>query len=134
MADAVRNYPDGTAAHLAAAGQAATLGDAGATVLHLRAAWARGYNRLDHLLGPNYAAVRSDPRFRALLVEMATQMLERLGALAEPSQMELRALALAHELRGERELALRALERALEVGGPVDEEIRRELRQLRGRP
>ena len=40
-------------------------------------------------------------------------------------------MALAHEVRGDTDAALRALERALEVGGPIDAQIERDLATLR---
>jgi tetratricopeptide (TPR) repeat protein len=134
MVDAERNYPDGTAAKTRQAVRAARAGDIESAVALLRQAHARGYNRLDHLLQePAYAAYRDDPRFHALLVEFADGMIEHLGRNPSPSQLELRVLALAHEVRGDRADALRALERALEVGGPIDEEVERDLADLRRR-
>jgi hypothetical protein len=132
MADAERNYPDGTAAKTRQAVRAARAGDIETTVALLRQAHARGYNRLDHLLQePAYAPYRDDPRFHALLVEFADGMIEHLGRSSSPSQLELHVMALAHEVRGDRAGALRALERALEVGGPIDAQIERDLAALR---
>jgi hypothetical protein len=132
MADAERNYPEGTAAKTRQAVRAARSGDIETTVALLRQAHARGYNRLDHLLQePAYAPYRDDPRFHALLVEFADGMIEYLGRSPSPSQLELRVLALAYEVRGDRADALRALERALEVGGPITADIERDLAELR---
>ncbi len=132
MADAERNYPDGTAAKTRQAVRAARNGDIETTVALLRQAHARGYNRLDHLLQePAYAPYMEDPRFHALLVEFADGMLEHLGRNAAPSQLELHVMALAHEVRGDTDEAVRALERALAVGGPIDAQIERDLAALR---
>jgi hypothetical protein len=40
-------------------------------------------------------------------------------------------MALAHEVRGDTDAAVRALERALAVGGPIDAQIERDLAALR---
>ena len=132
MADAERNYPDGTAAKTRQAVRAARSGDVETAVALLRQAHARGYNRLDHLLQePAYAPYLDDPRFRALLVQFADGMLEHLGRNDAPSQLELHVMALAHEVRGDTGEAVRALERALAVGGPIDAQIERDLAALR---
>jgi hypothetical protein len=134
MADAARNYPDGTAAKTRDAVRAARAGDIETSVALLRQAHARGYNRLDHLLQePAYAPYLEDPRFRALLVEFADGMLESLGRNPSPSQLELHVMALAHEVRGDTASAVRALERARELGGPIDAQIERDLGALRAR-
>jgi hypothetical protein len=58
-------------------------------------------------------------------------MLEHLGRSDSPSQLELHVMALAHEVRGDTDEAVRALERALAVGGPIDAQIERDLAGLR---
>jgi hypothetical protein len=132
MADAERNYPEGTAAKTRQAVRAARGGDVETAVALLRQAHARGYNRLDHLLQePAYAPYLDDPRFRALLVEIADAMLVHLGRSRSPSQLELHVMALAHEVRGDTDSAVRALERALAVGGPIDAQVQRDLAALR---
>jgi hypothetical protein len=134
MADAELHYPDGVAAKTRQATRAARRGDADAAIEALRAAHARGYNRLDHLLNePAYQALRSDPRFQALLVEVADEQLAYLARNDTPSQLELHLAALAHLVRGDTAAAVGALERALEVGGPIDEQIRRDLDAVRAR-
>jgi hypothetical protein len=132
MADAERNYPEGTAAKTRQAVRAARSGDIETAVALLRQAYARGYNRLDHLLQePAYAPYLGDPRFRALLVEIADGLLAHLGRNESPSQLELHVMALAHEVRGDTDAAVRTLERALAVGGPIDAQIERDLAALR---
>jgi hypothetical protein len=134
MADAELHYPDGVAAKTRQATRAARRGDADTAIAALRAAHARGYNRLDHLVNePAYQALRSDPRFQALLVEIADEQLAYLAGNPSPSQLELHLASLAHLVRGDTEAAVRALERALEVGGPIDETIRRDLDAVRAR-
>ncbi len=134
MADAVLHYPEGTAAQLRAADRAARLGDVDAVVAALRAAHRRGYDRLDQILAdPSYASMRDDARFRSLLEEIALGMIQRLERNDSPGQLELHVIAVAYELRGETERAAQALERALEVGGPIDPQVRADLRRLRAK-
>lgn len=131
MADAEDHYPEGTAAKTRQATRAARQGDAETAVAALRAAYARGYNRLDHLLQePAYAVLRGDPDFEALLREMAVEWRDRLGASPSPSQIELRALAQAYIVLEDYEAALAALRRALATEGPVTETIEHDVREL----
>ena len=123
MADAEKNYPQGTAAKTRQATRAALVGDAETAVAALRAAYARGYNRLDHLLGPQYNRIQDDAAFMALKREMAREWVDRVEVRPSPSQVELRAAAQGYVVLGQLDAAVRAIERALEVGGPVDEEI-----------
>ena len=123
MADAEKNYPQGTAAKTRQATRAALVGDAETAVAALRAAYARGYNRLDHLLGPQYNRIQDDAAFQALKREMAREWVDRVEVRPSPSQVELRAAAQGYVVLGDLDAAVRAIERALEVGGPVDEEI-----------
>ncbi len=132
MADAERNYPEGTAANTRAAKRWAQAGDVDRTVAHLRAAYARGYNRIDHLIQePAYAPMRGDPRFQALLVEIATDLLTFLSQREEPAQQELLVMALARHIRGETPEAIELLERALALGGPRTETVQQNLDELR---
>ena len=99
----------------------------------LRAAQARGFNRFEQIESdPAYAGIRSDPRFRAVVRDLASGWIRHYERLDDPTQMELRVLALAHLARGERDEAISALEAALAHGGPIDDRIRSELDQLRG--
>ena len=92
----------------------------------------RGYERLDFLpREPAFSGLRGDPRFQALLRGIAERLLARLTRNPSPSQVELHAIAQAHVVAGDGAAALRALERALAVGGPLDETVRRDLENLR---
>ena len=131
MADAEFHYPDGAAARTRQAHRAAEIGDIDGAVAALREAMARGYNRLDHLLGdPVYHPYMNDPRFRPIIVELANEWLSRLGRTAEPSQMELRVIAQAHIVLGDLDAAGRALRQAAEVGGPLDAKVAADLQML----
>jgi len=132
LADSVRHYPDGNAATMARAARAAQAGDSQEALRQLRVARARGYTRVDQLIGhPAYGPIRSHPEFQALLAEMASSQLERLNENADPSQLELHSMAMLYDVRGETDRAVEALERALAEGGPIDDRIRSELENLR---
>jgi hypothetical protein len=122
MANAEKNYPQGTAAKTRQATRAAQVGDAETAVAALRAAYARGYNRLDHLLGPQYERIQDDAAFQALKREMAREWVDRVEKRSSPSQVELRAAAQAYVVLDDLAAGIRAIERALEVGGPIDDE------------
>jgi hypothetical protein len=135
LADAARNYPDGVSANLSRARTAAQQGDAEATSQALRAALGRGFNRFEQLsLDPVYDPVRDTAPFRAVVRDMAAAWIDAGKAWEEPTQGELRKLASAHAVRGERERAVLLLHRGLEVGGPFDAAIREDLRQLGAAP
>jgi hypothetical protein len=135
LADAARNYPRGVSAHLSLARTAAQAGDAEATAEALRVALARGYNRFEQLTSdPVYDAVRGSAPFRAVLRDMAAVWIEAGSAWDSPTQGELRRLASAHALRGERDAAVALLRRALVQGGPHDAAIREDLAALGASP
>jgi tetratricopeptide (TPR) repeat protein len=134
LADAAIHYPDGVSASLGRARGAAQSGDAETATRSLHAAYQRGFNRFDQIVDdPAFAAVRGDPRFVAVVREMAGAWIEWGRGLRRPSQLELHAVAQAHLARGERDEAAAVLERALAAGGPIDAQVREELASLRGR-
>ena len=118
-AAAARGSPDGIAAHLRAAEDAARRGDGGAAARELRAAADRGWN---DVVGISYssvfAPVRHDPRFQAALVELAGRFIEEAKRSGLSSQPALLCWARAHEIRGERAEQRALLERTIAVGGP----------------
>lgn len=131
LADAALNYPDGVSANLGRARRAAQVGDVDGVVASVRAATARGYNRFDQLLAePQLAPVRSSPRFRAVIDEMAAGWIASLGSRSDPSQGELRMIARAHIARREFRDAEAMLQRALEKGGALDDQLRQDLLDL----
>jgi len=131
LADAARHYPDGVSANLARARAAAQRGDAGATATALHAALARGFNRFEQLDGdPAFDSVRQSASFQGVLREMAAVWIEAGRGWDSPTQGELRRLASAHALRGERDEAVTMLRQALAQGGPFDAQIRADLDAL----
>jgi hypothetical protein len=134
LLDAARQYPQGGTAAFLRARRAAQEGDALLAVAEVRAAEAGHAARFTVLLeDPGLAPLRGAPAFEALLDEMAARWIERSLAKGIESQPELRVRALAHQVRGEWELAAATLEGALRAGGPQDELVLQELERVRGR-
>jgi hypothetical protein len=132
LLDAARHYPEGGTAAFLRARRAAQEGDALAAVAELRTAEAGHAARFTVLLeDPGLRPLRGEPAFEALLAEMAGRWIERSLASGIESQPELRVRALAHQVRGEWELAAATLERALRAGGPQDELVRGQLARVR---
>lgn len=133
LVDAAAHYPDGGTAHYLRARSAAQRGDPEATVESLRIAAERGIDRFETIeRDPGFAPVRTSAAFRELVKELAARQIESASARTSATQPELLALARAHLARGESEAAERALEGALQRGGPYDTVVRRELARLQG--
>ena len=135
LADAARHYPEGVSANLMRAREAAQRADAEACAAALRAALGRGFNRYETLAAdPSYDSVRDSAAFQGVLREMAAVWIEAGSAWSNPTQGELRRLASAHALRGERDQAITLLRQALRQGGPFDAGIRDDLAALGATP
>jgi hypothetical protein len=135
LMDSARHYPSGRTASLVAARRAAQAGDRDAAIAALRRAWELGFNRFEQLQSdPSLASLRGDPRFEALVREIARSWVARMTAKRDPTQIELRTLALAQLASGERDAAVATLERALAQGGPLDVRLREEIQQVRALP
>ena len=130
MGDSIANYPDGVAAKTHHATAAAQAGDAGTAVALLEAAHERGYNRLDHLLMPGYARIQGDAAFEALKREWAREWIERLTQKKRPSQHELQVVAQAQLVLNDLEAARATIVQAIEVGGPISENLRADLDEV----
>jgi hypothetical protein len=132
-ADAAAHYPEGTVASLLRAKRASLVGDADAALRDLERAVSRGYNRFDQLeTDPAWDPLRGDPRFRALVRELAGRWIASRQRQASPTQTELRAIADAHLAREEYAEALRMYEAAVAAGGPDTDAIRAEISLIRG--
>jgi hypothetical protein len=132
MADAERNYPEGVAANTRKASRAARRGDFEAACRHLRAAQERGYNRLDHLLiDPSYGPMQGYPAFVEIKNVMADDWIGRLVGDTPPSQVEARAIAQAYVVKDDFAAALEVIEAAIEVPGPITDELRGDAEQLK---
>jgi hypothetical protein len=132
--DAARHYPDGGTAAFLAARSAAQQGDAAAAVLHLRRAADRGIDRFMALRDdPGLAPILDTPEFQQLMFDMAGRWIERASLREDPTPADLRAMAQAHVVREEYDLAEARLLQALRIGGPFDEVVRSELEAVRER-
>jgi hypothetical protein len=131
MADAERNYPNGLAANTRKASRAARMGDFPSAVSYLEMANARGYNRLDHILiDPAYAPMQGYPAFVDLKHRMAQEWIDRLGGNPSPSQVEARAIAQAYIVLDDLPSALRVIEAAIVVPGPLTDDLRNDAAKL----
>jgi len=81
-----------------------------------------------------WARLRDDPRFRAVVSEIAAGWITRARSLRNPTQHELQIVAHAHYVRGEKAEAIAALRRALAVGGTSDAAVREDLAALGAAP
>lgn len=132
--DAALHYPDGIPAQLLRVQNAARRGDVASAVAALRAASARGYDRfIDLEREPIYQALRNDPRFRAVIAEIAGVWIGHVAARSNLTAPELRMLGHAHAARGEWDPAIARLEEVAALGGPGSEGIRVDLAEVRGR-
>jgi hypothetical protein len=131
VADSARHYPNGKWGSLQRGKRAALVGDVEGAVAGVRGAIERGYNRFDQLMNdPGWAPVRDDPRFQAVVRELATGWIVRIGERDDPTQLELQMAAHAHLARDEREFAVEMFRRALARGGKYDAEMRAYLTAL----
>ena len=130
--DTIRRYPDGISANMSRAAQAAARGDARAAAEAARRAFELGFHRFMHFYEtPVFAAVRDDPAFRPLVVEMAGRWIEESRRMPSPTQADLRVRAHAHFVRAEHAEAEALLTQALQLGGGFDAPVRAELEQVR---
>jgi len=125
MADSARAYPDGIASLVLRARNAAMRDDSSTTITLLRTASQRGWDYWNFVLrDPAFQEVRAEPRFKELLAEFAQGWIDKAEGSSRPTQLELLQLAQAHEIRGEIDAAVLAIDRGLALGGPLDEELR----------
>ena len=134
LADAAAHSPEGVIAHLLRARRSAAAGDVEQAVAALGFCRARGWDYYGYLqLHPAFEPVRSAPAFQALIARFADDRIAAAGRRGRLTQLDLRDLAEAYELRGRSAEAMAALERALALGGPLDPELRTQLAKLRAR-
>lgn len=132
--DAARHYPDGIVASLLRAKRLGRENDLEGALSALQRATALGFDDFHAIdTEPAFATFKSAPRFRGFVSELAGAWLSQARDRGYSTQTELRGMAQAHLVRGEREQAEQTLEEALARGGPASHEIRRQLEELRGR-
>ncbi len=132
MLDSARRYPDGLSASLLGVRRAAVDGDAAAVAKALHRATELGYDSFFALdAEPALASVRSDPRVRAAVAEMAGRWIDLARQRGYSAPHELQLWARAHSLRDEWGDAAAVLEKALEHPGPLEADLRRALAEVR---
>ena len=127
-AASARSYPNGIQAWVLRAASLAQRGDGSGAAAAFDELNRQGYTNfyaLASIMGP----VRSDPRVKAEIASMALQTAERLQALGNPVPSELYLLARALFELGRLGEVAGVLERALEIGGPRDPQLRAALRE-----
>ncbi len=131
-AEAVTNYPEGLLAAIIGAQRAARAGDADEAVRLLERSIARGNQHFWSLQSETlWDPVRDDPGFQRVIRTMARYWVEIEPRYTHASQIDLRGFAEAHEALGDLDAAEGRLERALEVGGLRDADVRQQLIKLR---
>jgi hypothetical protein len=132
LADAARRWPDGVPAGLLTARRAARSGDLDTAIEQLERIRAQGWDYYNFLQNhPDFEPIRNTPRFKALILDFAGDMIVRASRAPRLTQIDLKDIAEAHRLRGEVPEALAAAERAAAQGGPIDAAVRPLLVSLR---
>jgi hypothetical protein len=133
--DSAAKYPNGLPALLMRAQGAAVQRDVDGAVAALRAASARGFDRFVDLEKPDsiWSPLQGDPRFRAVVAEIAGVWIGHVADRENPTAPELRMWGMAHAARGEWDDAIAKLERALAIGGQGTAGLRADLAEVRAR-
>lgn len=130
--EAARNYPDGIHARLLSAHAAGLRRDPEEIARHLRRLADLGFVNWTIFLGdPALQPFLKHPAVREQIDGMAARWIERLGAIAEPEQIELNMLAQAYLVRDELAPGIATLERAIAHGGPYTDSLEETLRHAR---
>jgi len=130
--DAVANYPEGETASYRRACEAGRVGDAAGALAALRERSDRGvYHFSDLLTGSCFESIREDSEFHEYAVEQAKRWLDEAERRGVRTQATLAAIAYTNRLIGQYKNAKAAYLEALEIGGPLQADVRRELASLR---
>jgi hypothetical protein len=130
--DGAANYPNGIEGSIRRALRAVGVGDRDEAIQALQAAHARGFRVLGSLVeDPALNPLRGDPRFEALIREIATERIERRRAKPNMSLFDLPPLAKAHLVLGQFDEAITVLDRAAAMPGSDHPAVRAQIEPLR---
>ena len=130
--DTILHTPDGISANMLRAAQAGRSGDARAAARAARRAYERGFDRFMVLEeSAEFASVRHDPAFQAVIAAMARRWIEDARSLADPTQEDLRIRARAYTALGDFANAETLLTRAVAMGGRFTDAARADLERVR---
>lgn len=132
--DSATSYPEGLPAQRLRALDAAERGDVEGLVAAMHAACARGFDNFVYLeREPRFTAYRADPRFRAVVAEVAGAWIANVAGALQRTPPELLWLAMAHRARGEWDQALALFTELSDEPGQVGALARVELAETRAR-
>jgi tetratricopeptide (TPR) repeat protein len=130
--DGAMNYPHGIEGSILRALRAVREGDRDEAIQALQAAHARGFYVFESLLSdPALAPLRGDPRFEALIQELATELIESRRAKPNTNLFDLPRLAEAHLLLGQMDEAIAVLDRAAALRGSDHPFLRQRIAAMR---
>jgi len=130
--DGAMNYPNGIEGSILRALRAVREGDRDEAIQALQAAHTRGFYVFESLLSdPALAPLRGDPRFEALIQELATELIESRRAKPNTNLFDLPRLAEAHLLLGQVDEAIAVLDRAAALRGSDQPFLRQRIAAMR---
>jgi tetratricopeptide (TPR) repeat protein len=130
--DGAMNYPNGIEGSILRALRAVREGDRDEAIQALQAAHTRGFYVFESLLSdPALAPLRGDPRFEALIQELATELIESRRAKPNTNLFDLPRLAEAHLLLGQMDEAIAVLDRAAALRGSDQPFLRQRIAAMR---
>jgi tetratricopeptide (TPR) repeat protein len=130
--DAARHYPNGAVGHYVRGVLALERRDPDTALAELRASAERGGGFAHPFYGdPWLTPLHADPRFQALIRDMAQMEIDAARERPPTSQPQIVILANANYLRGDLDRAIELLERALRMRGPLDADALQLLERIR---
>jgi tetratricopeptide (TPR) repeat protein len=130
--DGAKNYPNGIEGSILRALRALGAGDREEAIQALETAHSRGFRVLESLVeDPALRPLHGDPRFQALIREIAEERIERRRAKPNMSLFDMPALAKAHLVVGQFDEAIAVLDRVAALPGSDHPALRAQIEPLR---